>query len=189
MQRVEPPNDVQAGFAEERDPAPTPQSVGARTWTGHGRGMAIGVPDPIDVHVGSRLRLARMATGLTQGKIGEALGISTQQVQKYEKGVNRLGASKLFRLAHLLDVSVGFFFRDMPAAVMGSQAGATRRQQNPAELPEGALDGRIGGTLGSEGGDREVLRLISAFLQIPDRRLRAEIVSFVNSVHRSLPKS
>lgn len=136
--------------------------------------MPLGHPDPVDVHVGGRLRLARMATGLTQGKIGEALGISTQQVQKYEKGVNRLGASKLYRLAGLLDVSVGFFFRGMPQGA----AGRPGARSSGAAVQQDALD--------SEGRDREVLRLISAFLQISDRKLRGEIVSFVVSVKRSL---
>ena len=71
-------------------------------------------PSPIDKHVGSRLRMRRMMLGMSQGKLGEALGITFQQVQKYEKGVNRMGASRLQQAAQNLGVSVPFFFEGAP---------------------------------------------------------------------------
>ena len=67
-------------------------------------------PSPIDVHVGSRVRLRRTLLGMSQERLGEALGLTFQQVQKYERGVNRIGASRLFDLARVLDVPIGFFF-------------------------------------------------------------------------------
>jgi DNA-binding XRE family transcriptional regulator len=67
-------------------------------------------PNPIDVHVGSRIRLRRNMLGLSQEKLGELLGITFQQIQKYEKGSNRVGASRLQAIASILNVSVGFFF-------------------------------------------------------------------------------
>src|SRR5215210_645465 len=77
-------------------------------------------PSPIDVHVGGRVRLRRTLLGMSQEKLGEALGLTFQQVQKYERGVNRIGASRLFDLARVLDVPIGFFFDDMPDALGGT---------------------------------------------------------------------
>ena len=69
-------------------------------------------PHPMDIHVGSRVRLRRMMQGLSQDKLGEELGLTFQQVQKYEKGVNRIGASRLYDIARVLDVPVQFFYDD-----------------------------------------------------------------------------
>jgi len=70
-------------------------------------------PNPIDVHVGSRVRLRRNMLGLSQEKLGEAIGLTFQQVQKYERGANRIGASRLHDLSRVLDVPVSFFFDNM----------------------------------------------------------------------------
>ena len=70
-------------------------------------------PNPIDVHVGSRVRLRRMLIGMSQEKLGEQLGLTFQQVQKYEKGTNRIGASRLFQIAQILSVPVQFFYEDL----------------------------------------------------------------------------
>jgi len=75
-------------------------------------------PDPIDIHVGSRVRLRRTLLGISQERLGEQLDITFQQVQKYERGANRISASKLWRLSEILDVPVGFFFDDMESADM-----------------------------------------------------------------------
>lgn len=75
-------------------------------------------PDPIDIHVGSRVRLRRTLLGISQEKLGEQLDITFQQVQKYERGANRISASKLWRLSEILDVPVGFFFDDMESSDM-----------------------------------------------------------------------
>ena len=69
-------------------------------------------PHPMDIHVGSRVRLRRMMQGISQDKLGEELGLTFQQVQKYEKGVNRIGASRLYDIARVLDVPVQFFYDD-----------------------------------------------------------------------------
>ena len=82
-----------------------------------------GGPRPIDVHVGSRVRLRRTLLGMSQEKLGEAIGLTFQQVQKYERGANRIGASRLYDLSRVLDVPVSFFFDDMPEGV-GSQGGS-----------------------------------------------------------------
>src|SRR5919202_3460683 len=73
-------------------------------------------PNPIDIHVGSRVRLRRMLLGMSQEKLGEHLGLTFQQVQKYEKGINRIGASRLFDLANVLSVPIQFFYEGAPTA-------------------------------------------------------------------------
>ena len=74
------------------------------------------VPNPIDKHVGSRVRMRRMLAGVSQEKLGEALGLTFQQVQKYEKGSNRISASRLYYTAKILGVPVQFFFEDLPGS-------------------------------------------------------------------------
>jgi transcriptional regulator with XRE-family HTH domain len=69
-------------------------------------------PHPVDVHVGGRVRLRRMLLGMSQDKLGDALGLTFQQVQKYEKGVNRIGASRVFEISKILDVPIQFFYDD-----------------------------------------------------------------------------
>jgi len=80
-------------------------------------------PSPIDVHVGSRIRLRRTLLGMSQERLGEALGLTFQQVQKYERGVNRVGESRLFDLSRVLDVPISFFFDDMPDSVVSNYSG------------------------------------------------------------------
>ena len=76
-------------------------------------------PNPIDVHVGSRVRMRRMLVGLSQEKLGERLGLTFQQVQKYEKGSNRVSASRLYQMAQILGVPVQFFFEELPEQAKG----------------------------------------------------------------------
>jgi len=76
--------------------------------------MAGKKPNPIDAHVGSRVRLRRMLLGMSQERLGNSIGLTFQQVQKYEKGANRIGASRLYHISNILDVPVGFFFEEAP---------------------------------------------------------------------------
>ncbi len=76
--------------------------------------MAKKAPNPIDKHVGSRVRMRRMMLGMSQEKLGDALGLTFQQVQKYEKGTNRIGASRLQQISQILQVPVSFFFEGAP---------------------------------------------------------------------------
>lgn len=78
-------------------------------------GDATGRTNDVDIHVGARIRLRRTALGLTQEKLADALGLTFQQVQKYEKGANRVGASRLFDLARVLEVPIGYFFDELTA--------------------------------------------------------------------------
>src|ERR1700709_409484 len=89
-------------------------------------------PSPIDIHVGSRVRLRRTLLGMSQEKLGEAIGLTFQQVQKYERGANRIGASRLFDLSRVLDVPVSFFFDDM----------ATERLNSDVEESSNATEAR-----------------------------------------------
>ncbi len=134
-----------------------------------------GRPSPIDVHVGSRIRLRRTLLGMSQEKLGEALGLTFQQVQKYERGVNRVGASRLFDLARVLDVPISFFFDDMPeplAKVYGSQA--ARRTSGFAESQEGFGDDTMN--------RRETLELVRAYYRITDPAVRKRVFDLIKSL-------
>src|ERR1700743_1014534 len=76
----------------------------------------IDAPSPVDLHVGSRVRLRRTLLGMSQEKLGNAVGLTFQQIQKYERGANRIGASRVFDMARVLDVPVQFFFEEMAPA-------------------------------------------------------------------------
>ncbi len=87
-----------------------------------GRMASKGFPNPIDVHVGARIRLRRTLLGISQSTLAAMLGLTFQQVQKYEKGINRVSSSRLVDLANALDVSVPYFFEEMSADVRGADA-------------------------------------------------------------------
>jgi transcriptional regulator with XRE-family HTH domain len=130
-------------------------------------------PSPIDVHVGGRVRLRRTLLGMSQEKLGDALGLTFQQVQKYERGVNRIGASRLFDLSRVLDVPIGFFFDDMPDALGGTQ-GAARRSYGLAEQQEGFDDETLH--------RRETLELVRAYYRISDPSIRKRVFELIKSL-------
>lgn len=123
--------------------------------------------NPIDVHVGARVRLRRMLLGMSQEKLGEHLGLTFQQIQKYEKGINRIGASRLFDLSQVLGVPVQFFYEELAVGGPGGAAGFAER---PAESYAVEF-------LGS----REGLELNKAFARITDPRVRRSIVDLVRA--------
>jgi len=125
--------------------------------------------NPIDVHVGSRVRLRRMLLGMSQEKLGEHLGLTFQQIQKYEKGINRIGASRLFDLSQVLGVPVQYFYEELP--VGAAEAGATGFAERPSE--NYAVE-----FLGS----REGLELNKAFARITDLRVRRSIVELIRAL-------
>jgi transcriptional regulator with XRE-family HTH domain len=116
-------------------------------------------PNPIDIHVGSRIRLRRNMLGLSQEKLGEAIGLTFQQVQKYERGANRVGASRLHELSRVLDVPVSFFFDDMDPV---------RAPAIPGGFAESAAEAFDSDPLRK----RETVELISAYYEINDPALR-----------------
>ncbi len=126
-------------------------------------------PNPIDIHVGSRLRLRRMMLGISQEKLGDRLGLTFQQIQKYEKGTNRIGASRLFTLAQVLDVNVQFFFDEF---VSSGENGANGQHAQP-EKESYVLE-----FLNS----REGLELNRAFVQIPDQKVRRKLIDLVRAM-------
>ena len=130
-------------------------------------------PSPIDVHVGGRVRLRRTLMGMSQEKLGEALGLTFQQVQKYERGVNRIGASRLFDLARVLDVPIGFFFDDMPDS-MGGPASIPRRSSGFADAQDGFEDDTLH--------RRETLELVRAYYRITDPAVRKRVFDLIKSL-------
>jgi transcriptional regulator with XRE-family HTH domain len=127
-------------------------------------------PNPIDVHVGGRVRFRRMLLGMSQEKLGEKLGLTFQQIQKYEKGINRIGASRLFDLAQVLGVPVQFFYEEAPAGEpLAAMPGGF------AEKPE---ENAIVDFLRS----RDGLELNKAFVRISDAKARRAIVDLVRSL-------
>jgi transcriptional regulator with XRE-family HTH domain len=121
-------------------------------------------PNPIDIHVGGRVRLRRMMLGMSQEKLGEQLGITFQQIQKYEKGTNRIGASRLQNIATVLSVPVGFFFDGAP----GQGAGAT--------------DSKSGSYVVDFLSSSEGLQLNRAFVRISDSKVRRRVVDLVRAL-------
>jgi len=124
-------------------------------------------PNPIDKHVGARLRMRRLMVGMSQGKLGEALEVTFQQIQKYEKGTNRIGASRLQQLARVLEVPPAFFFEGAPAAETGRQAFA-----------EPSASSYVVDFLSTSEG----LQLNRAFAQIRDPKVRKRILDLVTSL-------
>lgn len=130
---------------------------------------------PIDAHVGARVRLRRTLLGMSQEKLGDALGLTFQQVQKYERGVNRIGASRLFDLARVLDVPIGFFFDDLPPEMGGNAAVRSR----PALYGFGeASDGFEHEVMNK----RETLELVHAYHRITDQALRKRVFDLIKTL-------
>ena len=131
--------------------------------------MAKKAPNPIDRHVGSRVRMRRMMLSMSQEKLGNSLGLTFQQVQKYEKGTNRIGASRLQQISHILQVPVSFFFEGAPAMA------TTGRTEGMSEAPSPAY---VSDFLATSDG----LALTKAFMRITDSKLRRRIVDLVEQI-------
>ncbi len=127
-------------------------------------GHGTGIPNPIDVHVGRRMRMRRTLLGMTQTSLGEALGLTFQQVQKYENGKNRIGSSRLYDLARVLDVSAEYFFEEMPAEVAASSPAQKRHK---AKAPMSYEPDPMA--------KRETLELVRAYYKITDPQIRKRL--------------
>jgi transcriptional regulator with XRE-family HTH domain len=134
--------------------------------------MAGKKPNPVDAHVGSRVRLRRMLLGMSQERLGESMGLTFQQVQKYEKGVNRIGASRLFQISKILDVPVQFFFEEAPYTGDGNAVRGMAEPDSEAFILE---------FLNS----REGLELNRAFVKIGDPKVRKSVVDLVRALSGS----
>lgn len=155
---------------------PNPSGIPASG--GYGGSVAVGtafvkkIPNPIDRHVGSLVRMRRVMLGMTQEKLGEALGLTFQQVQKYEKGTNRIGASRLQQISRTLDVPPAFFFEGAPSfeAIAKSEPGPMGVAEANAPYVADFLS------------TAEGLHLNMAFARIHDPKIRKRIVDLVSSL-------
>jgi transcriptional regulator with XRE-family HTH domain len=130
--------------------------------------MAKKAPNPIDKHVGSRVRMRRMMLSMSQEKLGDALGLTFQQVQKYEKGTNRIGASRLQQISNILQVPVAFFFEGAPD-LDGARPPGSKDAPSPTYVAD---------FLATSDG----LALTKAFMRIGDQKLRRRIVDLVEQI-------
>ena len=133
-----------------------------------------GFPNPIDVHVGSRIRLRRTLLGISQERLAEQIGLTFQQIQKYERGANRVSSSRLFDLARVLDVPLSYFFEEMapglenktPSKLMGRPPAAVEQEADPMAR-------------------RETLELVRAYYKIGDPAVRKRLFELTKSVSKS----
>jgi transcriptional regulator with XRE-family HTH domain len=130
--------------------------------------MTVKSPNPVDRHVGSRVRMRRMLAGMSQERLGSALGITFQQIQKYEKGTNRIGASRLQQIARVLAVPVSYFFEDAPGGA--DAAGADGFAETGSNYVSDLLATSDG------------LQLTKAFLRVRDPRVRRRLVELVTAL-------
>ena len=130
--------------------------------------MVTKIPNPIDVHVGSRLRMRRMLVGMSQEKLGESLEVTFQQVQKYERGANRISASRLFDISHILDVPVQYFFDDIKPA----------RRRKKSQRRKHVDTAQVVSFLSTSDG----AQLIRTFSEIDNAQIRRNIIDLVKSI-------
>ena len=131
-------------------------------------------PNPIDVHVGNRVRMRRMLIGMSQERLGKELGLTFQQVQKYERGTNRISASRLYRIAQVLGVPVQYFFEDLPQSVAApAQEGGFAEARSEQSMIMDFLNS-------SEG-----LQLNRHFAAIHDAAVRRAVVDLVKTLARA----
>ncbi len=135
---------------------------------GHGTGK----PHPVDIHVGARVWQRRKLLGMTQTDLGDALGLTFQQVQKYERGVNRIGSSRLLALTRALDVPIEYFFEDMPPEIAAISP-AVKGRGRPKKLPNYELDSMS---------KRETLELVRAYYEIEDVDVRQRVYQLTKAM-------
>jgi transcriptional regulator with XRE-family HTH domain len=137
--------------------------------------MSTKAPNPVDKYVGSRVRMRRIMLGMSQEKLGEALGLTFQQVQKYEKGTNRVGASRIQQIAEILQIPVSFLFEGSPSGTMNA---------------DGSIEGPSPSYVSDFLATSEGLALTRAFTRISDAKLRRSIVDLVEQIaaHESADK-
>ena len=124
-----------------------------------------GVANPIDIHVGNRVRLRRTLLGLSQEKLGDEVGLTFQQIQKYERGANRIGASRLFQFSRILDVSKSYFFEELPSEI----------RSHEGQMNWGLSDEKQAELAPNPMARRETLELFRAYYRIADPAVRARL--------------
>ncbi|WP_022733743.1 helix-turn-helix domain-containing protein [Thalassospira lucentensis] len=152
--------------------SPKDENTIVKNTRGRGRGRtANGKPNPVDIHVGARVRLRRTLLGMSQEKLGEAIGLTFQQVQKYERGANRVGASRLYDLSRVLEVPVSFFFDDMPDEISSKSVHERREMsESPDPFDNDPMN------------RRETLELVRAYYRITDPNQRKKVFELVKSM-------
>ena len=128
-------------------------------------GRGSGKRHPVDVHVGGRVKQRRKLVGMTQTDLGDAIGLTYQQVQKNERGTNRIGASRLCEMSRVLDVPIEYFFEDMPPEIAAISP-ATKGRGKAEKLPDYELDPMV---------KRETLELVRAYYKIEDANVRQRV--------------
>lgn len=131
-------------------------------------------PDPIDVHVGQRLRLRRNLLGVSQQKLGDAVGLTFQQIQKYERGANRMGASRLYQFSRILDVPVSFFFEDIPVDI---EASYHIQSDGMSDMPQAEFDAAVDRLT-----ERTTIPLVQAYYAIENPTVRRKVLEMVRAV-------
>ncbi len=133
-------------------------------------------PDPIDVHVGARLRLRRNLVGMSQEQLGKVCRITFQQIQKYERGTNRMAASRLFQFSKILNVPISYFFEDMPEDATQETAPYGMSDNEQAALDNAPFADK------EMLNRRETLELIRAYYRITDARQRRKIYELIKTM-------
>ena len=129
--------------------------------------MSTKAPNPVDKYVGSRVRMRRIMLGMSQEKLGDALGLTFQQIQKYEKGTNRVGASRIQQISEILQVPVSFLFEGGPTGTA-----------SPEGFSEGTSPTYVADFLATSDG----LSLTKAFMRIKSSKMRRRIVDLVEQI-------
>jgi len=146
--------------------------MNSQTSDGRRRRQKSDKPNPIDIHVGSRVRSRRTLLGMSQEKLGEAIGLTFQQVQKYERGANRVGASRLYDLSRVLDVPVSYFFEEMrPGVASAAQARLGGLEEAPS--PTYGADPMM---------RRETLEPVRAYYRIGDPQVRRRLFDLTKAI-------
>lgn len=134
-------------------------------------------PSPVDSHVGLRIRARRIVLGLSQSELGGKVGLTFQQIQKYERGANRIGAGRLFEFGHILDVPIGYFYEEMaPELKVYTQRGKTTDKQAQAVSLESDIMCQ-----------RETLNLVRTYYKIDDDMVRQRFVDLMREAARLCP--
>jgi len=132
------------------------------------KGDTEGLPSQLDIYVGNRLRMRRTILGLSQTELGQKLGLTFQQIQKYEQGLNRIGSSRLYELSKILKISIAYFFEDLEEidSLNGEGLGSIDLKQDPAAR-------------------RETLELVRSFARIDDKKLRQSILDLIHDLNEA----
>jgi transcriptional regulator with XRE-family HTH domain len=132
---------------------------------------------PVDKYVGSRLKSKRLMVGMSQDELGKAVGVTFQQIQKYEKGLNRIGCSRLFEISSVLDASISFFFEGINGDIVQGKTMATSSYQFLNENSEGSFDNAAEGV-----SNREILSLVRSYGGIKNVNTRKNILSLIKAI-------